>query len=187
MPFQVIGGSARGRRLKSPPRDVRPTAAILRRSLFDIIGPDVIEAQVLDLYAGAGSVGVEALSRGASSCVFVDRDRRCVEVIRANLGVLKDSEGAGQSRVDCAPVEAWLRRHQEGLGMYDLLMLDPPYGDPGLEKVLSYLAQPRVLKPDALVVLEAQADHEIAPSPGLDRTRRVAHGGSALTFMRPSA
>ena len=187
MPFQVIGGSARGRRLKSPPRGVRPTAAILRRSLFDILGPEVIDARVLDLYAGAGSLGVEALSRGAASCRFVDRDRRCVEVIRANLSLLKESRAAGQSRVDCAPVEAWLRRHHDGLGAYDLLMLDPPYGDPGLERVLSHLAEPGVLKPSALVVLEADADREIAPPPGLDRTRRVAHGGSALTFMRPSA
>jgi 16S rRNA (guanine966-N2)-methyltransferase len=187
VPFQVIGGSARGRRLKSPPREIRPTAAILRRSLFDILGAEVIDAQVLDLYAGAGSLGIEALSRGAASCDFVDRDRRCVEVIRANLGLLKESQGAARSRVDCAPVEAWLRRHQEDLGMYDLLMLDPPYGDPGLERVLSHLAQPRSLKAGALVVLEESADREVAPPPGLERTRRVAHGGSALTLMRPSA
>src|ERR1700704_3551859 len=101
MPFQVIGGSARGRRLKSPPRDVRPSAAILRRSLFDILGPEVLDAQVLDLYAGAGSLGIEALSRGAAACLFVDRDRRCVEVIRANLALLRESESAARSRVDC--------------------------------------------------------------------------------------
>jgi 16S rRNA (guanine966-N2)-methyltransferase len=187
MPFQVIGGSARGRRLKSPPRDVRPTAAILRRSLFDILGPEVIDARVLDLYAGAGSLGIEALSRGAAMCVFVDRDRRCVDVIRANLALLKEPQGAAQSRVDCAPVDAWLRRHQEGLGLYDLLMLDPPYGDPGLESVLSMLAQPRLLKPGALVVLEEAADRETLAPPGLEITRRVRHGGSALTFMRLSA
>jgi 16S rRNA (guanine966-N2)-methyltransferase len=187
VPFQVIGGSARGRRLKSPPRGVRPTAAIVRRSLFDILGPEVLDAQVLDLYAGAGSLGLEALSRGAAACVFVDRDRRCVEVIRVNLALLRESESATRSRVDCAPVEAWLRRHQEGLGTYDLLMLDPPYGDPGLERVLSHLARPKMLKPGALVVVEQDADHEVAAPPGLERSRRVVHGGSALTFMRPAA
>jgi 16S rRNA (guanine966-N2)-methyltransferase len=186
MPFQVIAGSARGRRLKSPPKEVRPTAAILRRSLFDILGPEVIDARVLDLYAGSGSLGIEALSRGAAWCDFVDRDRRCVEVIHANLALLKESQEVARSRVDCAPVEAWLRRHREGLDMYDLLMLDPPYGDPGLERVLSHLAQPRVLKPGALVVLEENTDREVVPPPGLEGVRRVAHGGSALTFMRPS-
>lgn len=186
MPFQVIGGSARGRRLKSPPHGVRPTAAILRRSLFDILGSEVIDARVLDLYAGAGSLGVEALSRGAASCDFVDRDRRCVEVIRANLGLVKESQGSPESRVDCAPVEAWLRRHRERLLTYDLLILDPPYGDAGLERVMSHLAQPGVLMPAALVVLEEHADREVVVPPGLERTRRVAHGDSALTFMRPS-
>jgi 16S rRNA G966 N2-methylase RsmD len=65
-------------------------------------------------------------------------------------------------------------------------MLDPPYGDPGLERVLSHLAQPKMLKPGALVVLEEDADREVVPPPGLDRARRVVHGGSALTFMRPA-
>ena len=186
MPFQVIGGIARGRRFKSPPEGVRPTTAILRRSLFDILGPDVLDARVLDLYAGSGSLGVEALSRGAAACVFVERDRRCVEVIRANVGLLKEPESAGQSRVDCAPVEAWLRRHQGDLGVYDLVMLDPPYGDPGLENVLSHLAQPKALGSGALVVLEESADREVEPPDGLKVVRRVAHGDSALTLMRPS-
>jgi 16S rRNA (guanine966-N2)-methyltransferase len=185
MPFQVIGGTARGRRLKSPPAGVRPTAAILRRSLFDILGPDVVEARVLDLYAGAGGLGVEALSRGAAVCDFVDRDRRCVEVIKANLALLKESEGARLSRVDCAPVESWLRRHQGRLADYDLLMLDPPYGEPGLENVLSHLARPAALRASALVVVEERADREIAPPPGLQTVRRVSHGDSGLTLMRP--
>ncbi|HXA42509.1 MAG TPA: 16S rRNA (guanine(966)-N(2))-methyltransferase RsmD [Candidatus Solibacter sp.] len=186
MPFQVIAGTARGRRLKSPPDGVRPTAAILRRSLFDIIGPDVIEARVLDLYAGAGSLGVEALSRGAAGADFVDRDRRCVAVIRANLGLLGDTEGAASSRVDCAPVESWLRRNRRRLSGYDLLILDPPYGEPGLEKVLSQLARPGTLKPDALVVVEERADRELDTPEGMRIVRRVEHGDSALTMMRPA-
>jgi len=187
MPFQVIGGIAGGRRLKSPPAGVRPTAAILRRSLFDILGPEVVGARALDLYAGAGGLGVEALSRGAATCDFVDRDRRCVAVIKANLALLRESEGARLSRVDCAPVESWLRRHQGRLADYDLLMLDPPYGEPGLENVLSHLARPAALKADALVVLEERADREIVPAAGLETVRRVSHGDSALTLMRPAS
>jgi 16S rRNA (guanine966-N2)-methyltransferase len=187
MPFQVIGGSARGRRLKSPPAGVRPTAAILRRSLFDILGPEVVDARALDLYAGAGGLGIEALSRGAAVCDFVDRDRRCVAVIKANLTLLRESEGARLSTVDCAPVESWLRRHAGRLGDYDLIMLDPPYGEPGLDNVLSQLARPAALKAEALVVIEERADREIAPPPGLETVRRVSHGDSALTLMRPSS
>lgn len=186
MPFRVIGGSAGGRRLKSPPGGVRPTAAIIRRSLFDILGPEVFEARVLDLFAGAGGLGVEALSRGAAACDFVERDRRCVAVIRTNLELIKESQGVARSRVDCAPVEAWLRRRQSELGAYDLVMLDPPYGDPGLQNVLSHLARPGALKAGALVVLEERADREVEPPDGLKVVRRVAHGESALTLMRPS-
>jgi 16S rRNA G966 N2-methylase RsmD len=115
----------------------------------------------------------------------VDRDRRCVAVIKANLALL-ESEGAGLSRVDCAPVEPWLRRHQGRLAEYDLLMLDPPYGEPGLESVLLHLARPAALKADALVVLEERADREIVPAAGLEIVRRVSHGESALTLMRPA-
>jgi 16S rRNA (guanine966-N2)-methyltransferase len=186
VPFQVIGGTARGRRLKSPPAGVRPTAAILRRSLFDILGPDVFEARVLDLFAGAGSLGVEALSRGASACDFVERDPRCAAVIRSNLELIKESQGVARSRVDCAPVEAWLMRPQTDLGAYDLVMLDPPYGDPGLEKVLTLLARPGGLKASALLVLEERADRVVEPPDGLRVVRRVAHGDSSLTLMRPS-
>lgn len=201
MPFQVIAGSARGRRLKSPPAGVRPTAAILRRSLFDILAARVAGARVLDLYAGAGSLGVEALSRGASGCDFVERDRRCVAVIRANLALIGDpggpvpsaesghrsTESAPRSTVDCAPVETWLRRHAGRLAEYDLIFLDPPYGEPGLEKVLSLLGRPGALKADALVVVEEHADRHLELPAGLVEARRVEHGDSALTLIRPDS
>jgi 16S rRNA (guanine966-N2)-methyltransferase len=187
VPFQVIGGTARGRKLKSPPPGVRPTTAILRRSLFDILGPDVFEANVLDLYAGAGSLGLEALSRGAAACDFVERDRRCVAVIRANLELIKEAKGVPRSRVDCAPVEAWLKQPKSDLLAYDLVMLDPPYGDPGLENVLSQLARPEALKAGALVVLEERADRLVEPPDGLRVVRRVTHGDSTLTLIRTSS
>src|ERR1700736_1577534 len=109
MPLQVIGGEARGRRLKSPPTGVRPTAAIMRRSLFDTLEYLVVDAAVLDLYAGAGTLGIEALSRGARGCDFVERDHRCCAVIRANLGALGTAAGGTNGRVHCAPAEKWLK------------------------------------------------------------------------------
>ncbi|MEX1286974.1 MAG: RsmD family RNA methyltransferase, partial [Acidimicrobiia bacterium] len=84
--MRIIGGEARGRRLRGPKGDTtRPMTDRAREALFNILGPEVVEAAVLDLYAGTGSLGLEALSRGASSAVFVERDRRALAVLRANV------------------------------------------------------------------------------------------------------
>lgn len=187
MPLNVIGGEFRGRKLKSPPAGVRPTSAILRRSLFDILGSRVVDTTVLDLYAGAGTLGLEALSRGAAGCDFVDRDRRCCDVLRANLAAVLPAAEAGRGRVHCAPAEVWLERNAAGLGEVDLVLIDPPYGDAGLVRVLSRLASPGVLRATSLVVVEERSDRAIEAPGGLEETRRVVHGDSALTMLRPSS
>ncbi|MDQ6747176.1 MAG: 16S rRNA (guanine(966)-N(2))-methyltransferase RsmD [Candidatus Dormibacteraeota bacterium] len=184
MPLNVIGGIWGGRKLRSPPRTVRPTSAMLRRSLFDILGPGVAGKVVLDLYAGSGSLGLEALSRGASRCTFVERDRRTAEVARENLEALAGETSAERGRVHSGAVERWLEREQRTLREYDLVLLDPPYGDPGLPAVLAALAQPGILKENALVVVERRSDEKPDAVEGLLEVRRVTHGDSALHMMR---
>jgi len=184
VPLTVIGGEARGRKLRSPPGPVRPTAAILRRSLFDILGPRVAGARVLDLYAGAGTLGIEAISRGAAFCDFVERDRRCANVIAENLAL---ADAGARGRVHRAGAEAWLERHLEVLLECGLIFLDPPYGDPGLMRILRLLAVPDRLRPDALVVVEDSSRGTLAVPAGLSELRRVAHGDSALTLLEPRA
>ncbi|HEV3230690.1 MAG TPA: 16S rRNA (guanine(966)-N(2))-methyltransferase RsmD [Candidatus Dormibacteraeota bacterium] len=179
MPLQVIGGKARGRRLKSPPGGVRPSAAILKKSLFDILGPGIAGKAVLDLYAGSGSLGVEALSRGAARCDLVERDRGCVRVISENLQAI----GAeGRARVHSAAVETWIAHHAAELAGYDLVLADPPYGEPRLPEVVAALA--RDLGPGAMVVVEERESRRLDSPPGLTEVRRVRHGDSALTFFR---
>jgi 16S rRNA (guanine966-N2)-methyltransferase len=180
MPLQVIGGEARGRRLKSPPGGARPTAALVRRSLFDILGASVVGARVLDLYAGAGTLGIEALSRGAASCEFVERDRRCANVIASNL---KAIDASSRGRAHCAPVGSWLRRQRERLREFDLILIDPPYGDSGITPMLNLLAAPLTLAPGTLVVVEGPASHDEEGPAGLSRLRRVRHGDTALTIL----
>jgi 16S rRNA (guanine(966)-N(2))-methyltransferase RsmD len=122
MPLRVIGGSLGGRRLEGPPRSgVRPTADRVREALFEVIGDEVEDARVLDLYAGTGALGIEALSRGAAWCDFVESDSKAQAVIRENL--------ARTALLDVAklyplPVSRALSRLQ---GPYDLVVADPPY------------------------------------------------------------
>ena len=176
----MIGGEQRGRRLRSPRGAIRPTAAILRRSLFDILGPRVLDARVLDLYAGAGTLGIEALSRGAVFCDFVDRDRACANVIAENLALVDMGE---RGRAHCAPVLPWLQRNQAGLEDYDLVFVDPPYGDSTLIPTLSLLAMPPNLGDEALVVVETESRRELDLPTGLALRRHVVHGDSALHML----
>jgi 16S rRNA (guanine966-N2)-methyltransferase len=187
MPLNVIAGMWRGRKLKSPPRTVRPTSAMLRRSLFDMLGPAVVGNSVLDLYAGSGSLGLEALSRGATRCDFVEGDRRTANIAKANLAALAGEDGADRGRVHSGAVERWLEHNRHALHEYDLVLLDPPYGDLGLAGVLATLGRTGTLKESALVVVERRSNERPDPTDGLMEVRRVTHGDSALIMMRPGA
>ncbi|HEY8739733.1 MAG TPA: 16S rRNA (guanine(966)-N(2))-methyltransferase RsmD [Candidatus Dormibacteraeota bacterium] len=184
MPLKVIAGIWGGRKLRSPPRTVRPTSAMLRRSLFDILGPSIAGQLVLDLYAGAGSLGLEALSRGAARCDFVERDRHTANIARENLAALAGATPGDRGRVHSGAVERWLERERRALRDYDLVLLDPPYGDPGLAGVLASLGRAGTLKENALVVVERRSDERPEPVEGLLEVRRVTHGDSALHMMR---
>ena len=86
--LRVAGGEARGRRLKAP-KGIRPTQGMVKQAIFNLVGPDIADAQVLDLFAGSGALGIEALSRGAGSCMFVESDRSLARLIAENLARLK--------------------------------------------------------------------------------------------------
>src|SRR5256885_16377821 len=118
--MRVVAGEYRGRRLKAPAgTDTRPTADRVREALFNILG-DVSGAVVLDLYAGSGALGIEALSRGAAAATVVDRDERALAAVRADLEAL-----GAVARVARSDAIAFLKR-QDGAG-YDLIFVDPPY------------------------------------------------------------
>ncbi len=132
--MRVITGSARGRRLETPPgEETRPTSEKVKESLFSAIQFDIEGRRVLDLFAGSGQLGIEALSRGAASCVFVDRSPECVQLIRRNLQHTDLSVAAQVVGTDAL---SYLTRPKE---RFDLVFLDPPYAAdlllPSLEKV----------------------------------------------------
>ncbi|MBY6411157.1 16S rRNA (guanine(966)-N(2))-methyltransferase RsmD [Rhodococcus sp. BP-252] len=149
---RIVAGIAGGRRLKVPPRGTRPTSERVREALFSSLDSrlDLDGAVVLDLFAGSGALGLEALSRGASSVLLVESDARAASVVRDNVSGV----GLAGATVRCAPVSAVLAAPADT--QYDLVMADPPYAvsDAAVEKMLQDLLAGNWLAPEAVVVLE---------------------------------
>jgi 16S rRNA (guanine966-N2)-methyltransferase len=171
---RIIAGSKRGSRIAAPKGlSTRPTGDRVREAAFNLIGP-VDGAAVLDLFAGSGAMGLEALSRGAASVTFVESDRDACRTISRNLEQL----GLTGARVDCADAVWALRREPR---TYDLVLVDPPYGQwPELEpRLAEHLA--RVLSPGGLLLVETGARTEPA-LPLAQRTSR-RYGSARLTLF----
>jgi 16S rRNA (guanine966-N2)-methyltransferase len=175
--MRVVAGSARGRRLVAPKgRDTRPTSDRVREAVFNALGSlDVVEgARVLDLFAGSGALGVEALSRGAAHATFVERDERALEAIWANLVAAKVSDRA---QVTSHEVMAWLAR-RPGPGPFDLALADPPYAFDEWSDLLRTLAE----LPVEVVVIES--DRTVDPGAGWRMVRDKTYGGTVVTIVR---
>jgi 16S rRNA (guanine966-N2)-methyltransferase len=184
--LRVIAGAHRGRRLRTPPGlATRPTGARVREALFSILG-DLTGSRVLDLYAGSGALGIEALSRGADSVVFVEHDRAALECIRENLAEIGISEKA---RVMPVTVSVALKRvGSEGPSPFDLVFCDPPWEflDRAANE-LGRLASSDVLATEARIVLEHDARDSDPSVPGLVAYDRRRWGDTAMSFFRASA
>ncbi|GIU95431.1 MAG: methyltransferase small [Gaiellaceae bacterium] len=176
--MRVVAGSRKGRRIEAPKGVVtRPTSDRVREAIFAILG-SVERARVLDLFAGSGALGIEALSRGARSCLFVERDPRACRVIERNLERLGLDE---LSVVRCADVARALRGEAASGRTYDLVLADAPYEEwRRREPVLAELV-PRVLADGARVVVETAADVEPALPLDLVTTRR--YGSARVTVL----
>lgn len=151
--MRVIAGRFGGHGLQTPRgAATRPTSDRVREALFSVLADKVVDARVLDLYAGSGALGIEALSRGAETATFVDSSAAAVRAIRANLDAL-----GVEAEVRRADVPRFLRNASDGARQYDLVLLDPPYREAErLSRVLSE-ALPAVLARGALIVTES--DH----------------------------
>ena len=181
---RVIAGRAAGRRLVAPGEGTRPLADRVKQTLFAILEPDLPGARVLDLFAGSGAAGIEALSRGAAGAVFVERDGRAARTIGENL---RSTGLAGLAAVVVqAEVLGWLRRGPVG-GPFDVVVVDPPSAETGLlGDVLAQLgAIDAPLAPEARVVAKHFWRDRPPERVGLlasERERRF--GETALTFYR---
>jgi 16S rRNA (guanine966-N2)-methyltransferase len=181
--MRIIAGSYRSRTLAAPPgMATRPTSDRLRETLFNVLAPRIQGAQFLDLYAGSGAVGLEALSRGAANVDFVERAEPALRALRANLNRLGVTAGF---RIHSASVGSVLRKMKPGAA-FDLVFLDPPY-DAAAEYaatlgLLGGLAA-GVLRSDSQVIAEHRKKQRLEDRYGtLSRTRLLEQGDAALSF-----
>ena len=185
MALRVVAGEAGGRHLVAP-KGARPTADRVKESLFAALGDELVTgATVLDLFAGSGALGIEALSRGAARAVFVDRDRHAEQAIRTNLA----TTGFGpRARVERAPVTSFLRRALPE-GAVDLVFLDPPYDSDraAVDHVLATLATVPWLAAGATVIVESRRQQEPSQPPGWSVTWQRAYGDTLLTISTVTA
>lgn len=174
--MRVVAGSLRGRSIVAPEgRDTRPTTDRVREAMFNALtSSGAIEgAQVVDLFAGSGALGIEALSRGAAHCTFVEKDRAALAAIRNNVEAL----GIGD-RVTVVAGEVLARLGH--LGPVDLVVADPPYGFADWSGLLAGLGQ--VVAPDGLVV--AESGEVLGEHPGWETVREKRYGRTWVTFLR---
>ena len=183
--LRIIAGIYRGRHLKSPPSlDVRPTSDRLRETLFNILAPQINGVRFLDLCAGSGAVGIEALSRGAAHATFVDRSRKICRLIEVNLDLCKVPE----DQTDIFNLEAsdFLHQtHSRKLRPWDIIFFDPPYQEDYL-RVLDFMGShpADLLTEDGLVVVEHYHKNQLPEAIGsLRRSRVLKQGDSSLSFF----
>lgn len=179
--MRVIGGTHRGRRLRSVGGlGVRPTSDRLRETLFNILAPKIHGARFLDICAGSGAVGIEALSRGAMTATFIERARHACGTIEANLAALGIPSEATVINRDAA---AALKRLAQESRQFDVVFFDPPYASEIYGQVMRQLGQGDVLSAGAVVIVEHRAKTPLGSEYGKLRTfREVKQGESALTF-----
>jgi 16S rRNA (guanine966-N2)-methyltransferase len=178
--MRVIAGTFRSRRLDAPSWEgLRPTADKLRETLFNVLATRVTGARVLDLYAGTGAIGIEALSRGAAHVTFVDADRRAEALIAGNLSRVGAERGYAIIRAAAAQAVATLGASPTFVP-FDIILLDPPYDHPPAQALADL---DRLLAPGGVLVLE-HARRTAAPEAGgrLARTRQLPSGDSMLSF-----
>jgi 16S rRNA (guanine(966)-N(2))-methyltransferase RsmD len=184
--MRIIAGKFRSRQLKSlKGLALRPTSDMLRETLFNILGPRVEGSRFLDLFAGTGAVGIEAISRGAISAVFAENHPAAVRLIRENLASL---EIKAEARIIASSVNPALEKLQKGqAAAFDFIFLDPPYtNEKDYEATLRSLESSSLVEESTTVIAEHHKSFELPASLGqFERVRILRQGDAALTFYRP--
>lgn len=189
--MRIIAGSARGRIILSVPKKapVRPISARIRQSLFDIIRTIVPASRFLDLFAGTGAVGLEALSRGAGEVVFVEKERMCVKVIEKNLDRLGFKDKARVLRADVLSGVEWLIHHS-GYQGYDIIFMGPPYKDEEkrpldfTSKVLKSAASSGILTEKGWIIAQHHVKERVEIPDSLDFFRQCKYGDTFVDFFK---
>ncbi|NLM45622.1 MAG: 16S rRNA (guanine(966)-N(2))-methyltransferase RsmD [Firmicutes bacterium] len=181
--MRIIAGAAKGRRLKTRKgTETRPTADMVKESLFNIIGEKMPGARFLDLFAGNGGVGLEALSRGAAFCLFIEKNAQCVKIIKDNLQLCGLNHLAEVRRGE-------LPAALNGIQLqFDIIFLDPPYHSPALKTTVGKISQLHLLAPEGLLIAEHHMrDNDWFPKTDWRLVREKRYGETVLAFLVPAA
>jgi 16S rRNA (guanine966-N2)-methyltransferase len=181
--MRVIAGSAGGIRLAVPKSGIRPTMDRVKAAIFSSLGDTIIDARILDLFAGSGALGIEALSRGAASVLFVDEDRQAIATIERNLAKTKF-----EGRVRRQEVFEFLRR-SSGTEIFKIIFADPPYektrsGERFTEKLLTDKALMQVIEPAGVFILEKRLAESIPATKIWNIIRARSYGATEVLFLQ---
>jgi 16S rRNA (guanine966-N2)-methyltransferase len=184
--MRIIAGKYRSRILKSlKGLALRPTSDRLRETLFNVLGPGVVGSRFVDVFAGTGAVGIEALSRSAADVTFIENHPPAAKLIRHNLDSLKITSGVTILNVEVLiALQKLAARHTPSTPFFDFVFVDPPYAaHVDYARTLEFLSSANFLAPDALVIFEHHHKFQLPESSGsLTRTRLLKQGDSALSF-----
>lgn len=180
--MRIIAGKARRLPLRTlPGRDTRPTTDRIKETLFNMLAPELEGAYFLDLFAGSGQIGLEAVSRGSAYCVFVDNNKKACEVIQDNIDFTKLGSQCKLMNTDCMSA----LRQLEGKYRFDFIFLDPPYGHDLEAEILGYLAHSLVVKEHALIIIEADehTDFSYVDALGYDLLKEKIYKTNKHVFL----
>ena len=183
--MRIIAGSAKGIRLATPKnKAVRPTLDRVRESLFNILAPRLADALVLDLFAGTGAVGIEALSRGACTAWFIDNDERSLRLVRQNLQLAKVES---QGRVLRRNLPGGLRDWTPAKGSFDIIYADPPHKFEDFDSLAEVIGRQGLLNPEGLLVLEHSSRREMVLPALWQAMRTQRFGETTVSFYSMAA
>ena len=186
--MRIIAGTFRSRQLKSlQGLTLRPTSDRLRETLFNVLGPGVVGSRFLDVFAGTGAIGIEAVSRGAAFVAFVEKHSKTVHLIRENLASLEIVEGVRVIPSDAIATLATLEK--ESVPPFDFIFLDPPYANQSeYKETLRAIDQSKLVHDSSLIIAEHRKSFELPASLiRFERARILRQGDAALSFYRCSS
>lgn len=181
--MRIIAGSARSLPLKTiEGMDTRPTTDKIKETLFNILQADIPGCYFLDLFAGSGQIGLEAISRGAKKAVFVENSKKASACIEDNIKFTKFTEEASLMTMDVRSAISML----EGKYQFDVIFMDPPYNMDLEKEVLALLSHSSIVKPDTIIIVEASCDTEFddVEEYGFELTRYKKYKTNAHAFLR---
>ncbi|SNX55578.1 16S rRNA (guanine(966)-N(2))-methyltransferase RsmD [Thermoanaerobacterium sp. RBIITD] len=181
--MRIVSGIAKGRKLKCPSgKKIRPTSDMVKEALFNMIGSDIIESRFLDLFAGTGNIGIEALSRGAAICYFVEKVYNNIKYIKENIKVLESTENAKILHMDANYALNYFKEMDIN---FDIIYIDPPYYQKLYVEPLNKISDYKILSDNGYIIVEHHKKDILDDTYGnLKKLREQKYGETRLTFYK---